>query len=112
MTRLHRETAHLPQRGARQRSKAPVLVHRGFRHAHVGDEHRNRTRAALVKNIRPQLGLHDDRDHGTRAVEKALDRRGVIVGHVAMRHLAIEERIHPAPKLRAVMLWRKGLNDE
>jgi len=71
------------QRFPEQRREPPVAADRARRDARARQHQRHAAPAALVVQVRPELGLEDDRDPRPDAVEETAHRARQVIGHVA-----------------------------
>ncbi len=88
---LRRDQDAVGERLAEQAAEALVALHRAWRDAGVGEHQRYAAFAALAIHVRPELGLHDDRQARPHAPEKTAHRARGVVGRVAVQHLVTEQ---------------------
>ena len=79
------------QRLAKQADQPPITVHRARRDARAGEHQRHAQPSAAVVEVRPDLGLEDDRELRPHALEEAAHRARQVDGHVA--HVDAEPNI-------------------
>ncbi len=92
--RLRRDRMHGAQRASHQWRQHLIAMQRTRRQARIEDVAGNPAIAAAEQQVRPQLGLHDQRREGTVVIEEAPDRTGQVVGQVDMLDLVLPQRAH------------------
>ena len=94
-TRLGGQLGDIAQGGPGQSAYPTIALRRRRRQPRIGENQRNPRGAAAVKQVGPDLGLHDDDRAGPHPPEKTPHRTGQIIGRIDMKDLVRQLLPHP-----------------
>jgi len=83
---LRADRANCAKGRPRQSFPATIARGRGSREARIGEQNRHRIHRAAGDQVRPDLGLHEDREPRPEVFEEPLHRPRKVVGQVSREH--------------------------
>ena len=97
---LRRDEGAGRHRGSEKRSETAVSGDRSWRQARIGEHHGHVSAPALVEQVGPQFGLHDEAQAWSNSRQEAAYRSRRIVGQEAHIDVVAEQRQRARPARR------------